>query len=122
MPSFSFRNDWEEQIRFFREENVPHEIWSPERCRQLAPALAESCGEVIWVGEGQVNNREMHDALVTASEKLGVKILEKNVTGFIHDSSALEAAVAGTLEVRGQKFVLASGSWSSQLGLSLIHI
>jgi len=119
MPSFSFRNDWEEQIRFFREENVPHEIWSPERCRQLAPALAESCGEVIWVGEGQVNNREMHDALVTASEKLGVKILEKNVTGFIHDSSALEAAVAGTLEVRGRKFVLASGSWSSQLGDSL---
>lgn len=119
MPSFSFRNDWEEQIRFFREENVPHEIWSPERCRQLAPALAESCGEVIWVGEGQVNNREMHDALVTASEKLGVKILEKNVTGFIHDSSALEAAVAGTLEVRGRKFVLASGSWSSQLGDAL---
>ena len=39
--------------------------------RQLAPALAESCGEVMWVGEGQVNNREMHDALVAASEKAG---------------------------------------------------
>jgi len=119
MPALSFVDSWEKKIRFFREENIPHEIWSLDKRRQLAPALAESCGEVMWVGEGQVNNREMHDALVTASEKLGVKILEKNVTGFIHDSSALEAAVAGTLEVRGRKFVLASGSWSSQLGDAL---
>ena len=119
IPSSSFVNGWEKQIRFFREENVPHQIWSPERCRQLAPVLAESCGEVIWVGEGQVNNREMHDALVTASRKLGVEILEKNVTGFTRDSSSIGAAVADTLEVRGQKFILSSGSWSSQLGDAL---
>ena len=116
MPSSSFGGDWEEQIRFFREENIPHEIWSPDRRREQAPALADSCGEVIWVGEGQVNNREMHDALVMASQKLGVKILEKNVTGFLHDSSTVEAAVTDAGEVRGRQFVLASGSWSSQLG------
>ena len=115
MPASSFVDSWEKKIRFFREENIPHEIWSLEKRRQLAPALAESCGEVMWVGEGQVNNREMHDALVTASGKLGVEIFEKNVTGFVRDSSFIEAAVAETLEVRGQKFVLASGSWSSQL-------
>ena len=119
IPSSSFVNGWEKQIRFFREENVPHQIWSPERCRQLAPVLAESCGEVIWVGEGQVNNREMHDALVTASRKLGVEILEKNVTGFTRDSSSIGAAVADTQEVRGRKFILSSGSWSSQLGDAL---
>ena len=116
MPSSSFEGEWEERVRFFREENIPHEIWSSKRCRQLAPALAESCGEVMWVGEGQVNNREMHDALVVAYQKLGIKVLEKNVTGFLHDSSTVEAAVTDTGEVRGRKFVLASGSWSSQLG------
>jgi len=116
MPASLFEGSWEERIRFFREENVPHEVWSLKRCRELAPALAESCGEVMWLGEGQVNNREMHDALVVASQKLGIQILEKNVTGFIHDSSTLEAAVTDTGEVRGRKFVLASGSWSSQLG------
>ena len=116
MPSSSFEGEWEERVRFFREENIPHEIWSSKRCRQLAPALAESCGEGMWVGEGQGNNREMHDALVVASQKLGVEVLEKNVTGFLHDSSTVEAAVTNTGEVRGRKFVLASGSWSSQLG------
>ncbi|SVD87621.1 uncharacterized protein METZ01_LOCUS440475, partial [marine metagenome] len=116
MPASLFEGSWEERIRFFREENVPHEVWSLKRCRELAPALAESCGGVMWLGEGQVNNREMHDALVVASQKLGIKILGKNVTGFIHDNTTLEAAVTDSGEVRGRKFILASGSWSSQLG------
>ena len=116
MPLSSFSGNWEERIHFFREENVPHEIWSHKQCRKLAPALAESCGEVIWLGEGQVNNREMHDALVTASQKLGIKVLKDNVTGFIHDCSTLDAGITDAGEVRGRKFILASGSWSSQLG------
>ena len=116
MPSSSFEGGWEKRVRFFREQNIPHEIWSPKKCRQLAPALAKSCGEVMWVGEGQVNNREMHDALVVASQKLGVEVLEKSVTGFLYDSSTIGAVVTDKGEVRGRKFVLASGSWSSQLG------
>ncbi len=115
MPSASYGEDWEERVRFFREENVPHELWSPERRREKVPALADSCGEVMWAGEGQVNNREMHDALAAASRKLGIEVLEKNATGFIHDASSVEAAVTDAGEVRGQKFVLASGSWSLQL-------
>lgn len=115
IPSSSLKGGWGKKIRFFRDENVPYEIWSPNKRRQLAPALAESCGEVLWVGEGQVNNREMHNALVTASRKLGIEIFEKNVTGFLRDSSVIEAVVANTMEVRGRKFVIASGSWSSRL-------
>ncbi|MCH8156662.1 MAG: FAD-dependent oxidoreductase [Nitrospinae bacterium] len=115
MPSASYEGKWEEQIRFFREENIPHELWSPEKRRQKAPALADSCGEVMWVGEGQVNNREMHDALTAASKKLGIEVLEKNVTGFLHDASSVSAAVTDAGEVRARKFVLASGSWSLQL-------
>ncbi|SVD03323.1 uncharacterized protein METZ01_LOCUS356177, partial [marine metagenome] len=115
-PALSFEDGWDSKIRFFCEQNIPYEIWSSDKRRQLAPALSESCGEVMWVGEGQVSNREMHDALVTASRKLGVEIFENNVTGFVRDSSVIEAVVADSLEVRGKKFVMASGSWSSKLG------
>ena len=116
MPSSSFQGDWEERLRFFREEQIPHELWTSKQCRQLAPAISETCGEVVWVGEGQVNNREMHDALLVASRKLGIEVFENNVTGFLYDSSSIEAVVTEKGEVRGQKFILASGSWSSQLG------
>jgi glycine oxidase len=116
IPALSFEDGWDSKIRFFCEQNVPYEIWSSDKRRQLVPALSESCGEVMWVGEGQVSNREMHDALVTASRRLGVEIFEKNVTGFVRDSSVIEAVVADLLEVRGKKFVMASGSWSSKLG------
>jgi len=116
MPASSFEGNWEERIRFFREENIPHEIWSYKRCRELAPALAETCGDVVWLGEGQVNNREMHDALVASSHKLGIEVSEKNVTGFIYDSSSLEAAITDAGKVRAKNFVIASGSWSTQLG------
>ena len=116
VPLSSFQGDWEERLRFFREEKIPHELWTSKQCRQLAPAISETCGEVVWVGEGQVNNREMHDALLVASRKLGIEIFENNVTGFLYDSSTIEAVVTEKRKVRGQKFILASGSWSSQLG------
>ena len=116
MPSSSFEGDWKERLRFFREENIPHEIWTSKQCRQLAPAISQTCGEVVWVGEGQVNNREMHDALLVASRRLGIEVLENNVTGFLYDSSTIEAVVTEAMEVRGRKFILASGSWSSKLG------
>ena len=116
MPSSFFKGAWEERKRFFREENIPHEIWEPARVRLKAPYLSASCGEVLWVGEGQVNNRELHDALVTAAHKLGVAVLKNNVTGFIRDGSAIGSAATDSGEVKGKKFVLASGSWSTQLG------
>jgi glycine oxidase ThiO len=115
MPSSSYRETWEERKAFFTRENIPHEIWSGEKVRQKAPYLSKDCGEVMWVGEGQVNNRQMHDSLMQASRKLGVHVLEANVSGFIRKSSAITSAVTDSGNIVGQKFVLASGSWSSQL-------
>ncbi|MFQ5449981.1 MAG: NAD(P)/FAD-dependent oxidoreductase [Nitrospinaceae bacterium] len=115
MPSSSYEENWEERKRFFREENVPHEVWDPVRVRQKVPSLAQSCGEVMWVGEGQVNNRQMHDALVAATEKMGVTLLPLNVTGFIRNESSIGLAVTDAGEVGGKKIVLAAGSWSQQL-------
>lgn len=116
MPSLFYKDSWEERKRFFRDQGVPHEIWPPARVRERAPHLSEKCGEVMWVGEGQVNNRQMHDALAIASVRLGVTRLEANVSGFIKDAGAIAAAVTDRGDVRGRRFVLASGSWSAALG------
>ena len=115
MPASNYRDTWEERKAFFLRENIPHEIWSMEKVRQKAPYLAEDCGEVMWVGEGQVNNRQMHDSLMQASRKLGIHVLEANVSGFIRKDSTIASAVTDSGNISGEKFVLASGSWSSQL-------
>ena len=115
MPSSSYRETWEERKSFFAEENIPHEIWNIDKVRQKAPYLSQDCGEVMWVGEGQVNNRQMHDALMQASKNLGNHVLEANVSGFIRKGSTLASAVTDSGNINGGQFVLASGSWSSQL-------
>ena len=106
MPSSSYQETWEERKAFFVSEGVPHEIWSAEKVRQKAPYLSE---------EGQVNNRQMHDALMRASKNLGIRVLEANVSGFIRKGSAIASAVTDSGNIDGEQFVLASGSWSSQL-------
>ncbi len=116
MPSAFYGDGWEDRKRFFKEENIPHEVWDPATVRKKAPYLSENCGEVLWVGEGQVNNRQLHDALAAAARELGIAIFEKNVSGFIRDGSDIESAVTDSGTIKGKKFVLASGSWSQQLG------
>ena len=116
IPSSFYGDGWEDQKHFFKQENIPHEVWDPVKVREKAPHLSKSCGEVLWVGEGQVNNRQLHDSLVAAARQLGVAVLEKNVTGFIRDESSIECVVTGSGDIKGKKFVLASGSWSQLLG------
>jgi glycine oxidase ThiO len=115
MPSSNYRDTWAERKAFFIREDIPHEMWSKDKVRQKAPYLAEDCGEVMWVGEGQVNNRQMHDSLMEASRKLKIHVLEANVSGFIRKDSTIASAVTDSGNIAGEKFVLASGSWSSQL-------
>lgn len=116
MPENSIGDQWEERLQFFKAENVPHAVWSPAKVREKLPHLSPDVGACIWVDEAQVNNRQLHDALVAASAKLGVTVETANVTGFRRDDSELFAAVTDTGEVTGKRFVLAAGSWSQQLG------
>ena len=116
MPASSVKDQWDERLRCFREENIPHEVWPVSRVRAELPDLAPDCGEVIWVGEGQVNNRQLHDALVAGSSRRGVQIFNKNVTGFQRYSNRIHAAVTDSGEIHGKKFVVAAGSWSQQIG------
>ena len=119
MPAKSLGDQWPERLEFFRQENIPHEVWSVEKVRQKLPHLADDCGEVIWVAEGQVNNRQLHDALVAASSNLGVQVLPSSTTGFQREGSHIQAAVTDAGLVAGAKFVLAAGSWSQPLGEGL---
>lgn len=119
MPENSVGAQWDERLRFFRDENVPHEVWTAQAVREKLPHLSPEVGRVIWVGEGQVNNRQLHDALTVASQKLGVTVQGANVTGFRHDGSEVFAAVTDQGEIPGKRFVLAAGSWSPQLATVL---
>jgi glycine oxidase ThiO len=115
MPYSYFPDTWDERKQFFESESIPHEIWDKKTIKEKAPYLSKECGEIMWVGEGQVNNRQLHDSLMAASRKLGVHILEANVSGFIRKESSVREAVTDAGEIAGDRFVLASGSWSAQL-------
>lgn len=119
MPSSFYGGAWEERKRFFQEENISHEVWSPAMVREKAPYLSGDCGEVLWLGEGQVNSRQLHDSLVAAARKLGVSVLEENVTHFVRNAAGVECAATGSGNIKAKKFVLAAGGWSPQLAESL---
>ncbi len=119
MPDLSLEGQWEDRLKFFREHDVPHEIWDGQRLLEKVPHLSPECKRVVWVGEGQVNNRQLHDSLQAASMKLGVETVPRNALGFQRDGSILGSATTDSGEVAGKKFILASGSWSAQLAAVL---
>ncbi len=117
LPSIGMSEDkWAERLAFFRTQKAPHEVWKASTVKVKLPHFSPECGEVIWVAEGQVNNRQLHSALVAAVQKIGVEALDHNVTGFIRSADTIEAAVTDIGEVKAKNFVLACGSWSQQLG------
>ncbi len=119
MPYCLVGDQWEERLRFFNDTGVPHEVWSVSTVRQRLPYLSSDCGEVIWVEEGLVNSRQIHDALTAAISKLGVDIINKHVTEFLRDPFSISGVVTGVELIRGEKFVLANGSWCAQLARGL---
>ncbi|QPJ66326.1 MAG: FAD-dependent oxidoreductase [Candidatus Nitrohelix vancouverensis] len=116
MPESQFGERWDERIRFFEDQNIAYQVWDKATVRSRLPGLSENCGRVIWTPEAQVNNRQMHDALKTASVKAGVHTLWENVTGFRLLKDRIESAITDNGEIVGRKIVIAAGSWSPQLG------
>ena len=119
MPYKSVEDQWENRLAFFRDQNIPHEVWPENDVRQRLPYLAADCGPVLWVEEGQVNNRCLHDALVAASRELGACLIDADVSGFVHDTTQVGGVVTASGEYFADRFVLATGSWSSQLAEAL---
>jgi glycine oxidase len=116
MPRNLVADHWDARLEFFRKAGVPHEVWSVAEVREKLPHVSEHCGEAIWVGEGQVNNRQLHDALVAAAARMGIELINQNATGFACSPAGIAETVTDAGRVRGKKVVLACGSWSAQLG------
>lgn len=119
MPYCLVREKWEERLCFFKEVGVSHEVWPVREARKKLPYLSRDCGDVIWVQEGLVNSRQLHEALTTAASILGIEIINQNVTGFLCDSISITKAMTDAGEITSKKFVLAGGSWCKQLGTEL---
>tara|TARA_B100000686_G_C16795440_1_gene981946 strand:+ start:823 stop:1929 length:1107 start_codon:yes stop_codon:yes gene_type:complete len=115
MPRLMVGDRWEERLSFFREQRIEHEIWSAEEVRKRVPELSEECGDVIWVQQGQVNNRQLHDALLRAAEKLDIDVLNHNISGMVFESGKIHRAITEGGEMEAGAFILAGGSWSVQL-------
>ncbi len=115
MPYKAVEDQWDNRLAFFKDQDIPHEVWTADAVKSRLPYLAEDCGPVLWVEEGQINNRRLHDALTAASKNLGAELIEGNVSGFMHDDTRIECAVTDVGDIESERFVLASGSWSQQL-------
>ncbi len=115
MPKLLVGDRWEDRLTFLEKVGAPFEVWSKERVREKIPYLSEECGEVIWVGQGQINNRQLHDALVKAIKNLGVELIDQRVTGFIKSGDVLDYAVTDSGKIKSREFILAGGSWSGPL-------
>ncbi len=89
MPRLLVGDHWEGRLKFLEEVGAPFEVWSVEEVREKIPHLSKECGEVIWVGQGQINNRQLHDALVSGVKKLGVELIDQRVSGFIKNKDVL---------------------------------
>ncbi|MFQ5481796.1 MAG: glycine oxidase ThiO [Nitrospinaceae bacterium] len=123
MPASAMGEHWEERLSFFREHKIRHEVWTRRRVQLQIPELSESCGDVIWVQEGQVNNRQLHDALLAASAALGVRVVPQNGMGFLWNGTRIQRVVTDSGEWDAERFLIASGSWSQQLAAVLgIHL
>jgi glycine oxidase len=115
MPKLLVGDRWESRLKFLEAVGAPFEVWPVDRVREKIPYLSDECGEVIWVGQGQINNRQLHDALMKGVEKLGVQLIDQRVTGFIKSSESIDYAVTDSGKIKSHEYVLASGSWSGPL-------
>jgi glycine oxidase len=87
-------------------------------CRQLEPGLHPGIrGGVLAAGDHQVDNRALVQALLTACERAGVRLLAGRVTELAVEGDRVTGVVladGGTLAA--QAVVLAAGCWSGGLG------
>ena len=119
MPQSSVENEWENRLRFFKDAQATYEVWSRRQIHEKLPYISSECGDVVWIKEGVVNSRQLHDALMSAASLLGVEIIDHEVTGFLRANGSIDDALTDIGLVSGKKFVLAGGGWSKHLGLGI---
>ena len=101
-----------------REQGLPAEWLSAEDMWKLEPELTrEIRGAVFFPGDPHLNNTKLTQALAVGAQKLGVEFLaSRAVTEVKKEGSRVVVVSAEGEEVKGEKVVIAAGSWSGKVG------
>jgi glycine oxidase len=92
------------------------ELVTGRELRRLEPALASGLpGGMLAADDCQVDNRLLHQALLTAAELAGTRIVRERAVSV----SGHEVALAGGEVLVADAVVLAAGAWSAQLSAAV---
>ncbi len=99
-------------------EQNNQQIWLDRTALEgYQPGLGQTVVGGWWYPEdGQVDNRSLMRSLLQAAQTLGVEIKEGvNVTAIQQKQGKIDRILTSAGEITADKYVLAAGSWSSQL-------
>ncbi|MBI3304468.1 MAG: glycine oxidase ThiO [Deltaproteobacteria bacterium] len=101
-----------------REQGLPAEWLSAEDVWKLEPKLTrEIRGAAFFPGDPHLNNTKLTQTLAVGAQKLGVEFLAgRAVTEIKKEGSRVVAVSAEGEEVKGEKVIIAAGSWSGKVG------
>ena len=90
---------------------------SREESQQRQSGLGESVLGSLWLEkDGQVNNRKLTQALITAARSLSIKILEgTTVYEIVRDHNCVTHLDTSAGILQGDLYVLATGAWTRSL-------
>ena len=99
-----------------RREDAPEigeiSILSPAEAKKLFPPIAEGYGAVFIGGGARVNGRALRDALLNASRKLGVRIIEGDAEIVHSDNIVTGVTVNENQLFSGDMVIDTGGAWS----------
>ena len=99
------------------------EVLSGEEIRKIEPSLSKNITSGLYSkNDGQVNNRKLMDALITANKKINNRIIEDTeVKGYVIKDNKVNGIKTKNNETFNADIVInAAGSWSSLISKDLI--
>jgi glycine oxidase len=95
---------------------IHSEMLTGRELRELEPALAPGLpGGLLAAGDHQVDPRLLHNALLTASRRRGVQVVESTGAVVIDGSRARGVRLSSGTILASRFVVLAAGCWSGQV-------
>lgn len=97
--------------------NIPGKALSPDEIRQMEPSLTGHLeGGVYFSAEAHAEPLKVVQALAKKAQKLGVQILQNtSVTELKVSKGKIQSLLCSSGEMRAESYVLATGSWSTQI-------
>src|SRR5207245_7001431 len=119
---FSDKDEQEMQRRFAWQQNEGLRVeWlNGDEARQLEPNLSTDVRCALrFPDDWQVNNRRLVEALVAASEKLGVRLMtNREVKSLRADGRMVTGVESSAGSVQARTVVIAAGAWTSDIETS----